>query len=554
MVRTTPARRSERLHFVAGASERSRHEVEFMEGVVPALEVRPDMAGCAGARRTAAGLVIMVALVGMVMTVGCATVAPRTAAAPPVAAPSAVPRQASWADAILYFVILDRYADGDEANDVAVDPSRPGYFHGGDLAGLIARLDDIADLGVTALWVTPVVDNIDHAVTGAGFPDYAYHGYWADDFYALDERFGTEDELKALVEACHARGIAVLLDVVYNHAGYESRYATEERFQPWVRVYGECGDDDVTSCVAGLPDFRTELPAVRDYLMGAHLGLAVRVGLDGFRLDTVKHVEHDFWLEHRRRVDAELGPGFFLLGEVWGGDPDVLDPYFSDDELDAGFDFTFAGSVEAWLEGRGRTVAFSRYLERRHRTREGYLLAHYLSSHDVPTAPYVLGGDWQAYRLAVALQLTSTGIPVLYYGEEVGRLGGEWPANRSDYPWGDLGVRPGAGIPRDDALRADVSRLVALRRGHPALSRGSYRALSTDGDLLVFERADSASGDRVLVAVNRGSQAASASLELGDGWAGREMYDEWNGSEAVSRDGRVALSVAPRALVLIVAR
>lgn len=467
--------------------------------------------------------------------------------------PQAAFHAADWADAVVYFVILDRFADGDRATNVEVDPTEPGHFHGGDLAGLDEHLDEIAELGVSALWITPVVKNIDGYVTGAGFPDYGYHGYWADDFYALDPRFGTEAELAALVEAAHRRGIRVLLDVVYNHAGYESRYAEDPRFQPWVRVSGECGDDDLTQCVAGLPDFRTELPEVADYLLDAHLGLARRVGLDGFRLDTVKHVGHDFWQEHRRRTRAELGEGFFLLGEVWGGDPGVLDPYFSGDEIDAGFDFTFSGSVQAWLQGRGRTVAFSRYLERRHRTRDGYHLAHYLSSHDVPTLPFLLEGDWRRYRLAVALQMTSVGIPVMYYGEEVGRLGGEWPANRSDMPWGDQAVAPGGGIPRDEGLRADVARMVTVRRAHPALSRGSYAPVASDGDLLVFLRHHEESGDAVLVAVNRSEEPVSVELEVPEQLAGRRLVDALDDREVPAAAGRMTLAVDPLTARIIVA-
>jgi alpha-amylase len=344
--------------------------------------------------------------------------------------------------------------------------------------------------------------------------------------------------------------------VVYNHAGYGSRYTTDPRTRGWLRSEqaGTCGDDDLTSCVGGLPDFRTELPEVAEYLYEAHLGLAQRVGLDGFRLDTVKHVSHEFWQEHRRRADAALGKGFFLLGEVWGGDPDVLDPYFETDELDAGFDFSFQGNALSWVQGRGRTIAFNRFLERRHRTREGHHLAHYLSSHDVPTAPFQLDGDWQGYRLAVALQLTSVGIPVLYYGEEVGRLGGDWPDNRSDMPWGDLGVGPGAGIPRDEALRDHVARLVDIRREHPALSRGAYRAISNDGDLLVFARTDAASGDEVVVAVNRGDEAAAFSTDLPVAWKGRRVYDDLQGSEIDIEGSQLRAEVGPRTAKVIVAR
>ncbi|HEY6100209.1 MAG TPA: alpha-amylase family glycosyl hydrolase, partial [Anaeromyxobacter sp.] len=278
--------------------------------------------------------------------------AARTAARPPGP-------DRPWEDDVVYFVLVDRFADGDRSNDLAVDVSAPGAFHGGDLAGLLAQLDEIASLGVTALWVNPLVRNIDGFVTGAGFPDWAYHGYWADDLTRLDPRFGTEEQLRALVDACHARGIKVLLDVVYNHAGYGTHYLRDPRTRPWLRSNerGDCGEDDLTQCVAGLPDWKTELPEVATWLMDAQLGWARRSGVDGFRLDTVKHVGHPFWQEHRRRVRADLGPRFFLLGEVCGGDRDVLDPWFEGDELDAGFDFGFQGSAIAFVQGRGRTVA-----------------------------------------------------------------------------------------------------------------------------------------------------------------------------------------------------
>jgi len=432
-----------------------------------------------------------------------------------------------WAEAVLYFVILDRFADGDPTNDGDVDLSGKGTFHGGDLRGLREHLDELADLGVTALWITPVVKNIDGFVTGAGFPDWGYHGYWADDFQRLDPRFGDEAELTALVQAAHRRGMSVLLDVVYNHAGYGSRYATDPTFRSWVRVEarGECGDDDVTSCVAGLPDFRTELPEVADYLFDAHLSLAERVGLDGFRLDTVKHVSHAFWQEHRQRVRGRLGDDFFLLGEVWGGDARSLDPWFRGDEMDAGFDFSFRGNVLAFLQGRGRPVAFERYLEKRREVRDGYLLAPYLSSHDVPGALFELGDDRQLFRLAALLQFVVDGIPTIYYGEEVGRLGGDWPDNRSDMPWGDRDVLPGRGLPRDEAMRQFYRRLIQIRRQHPALWRGDHTLVDHGADHLVFARADAVTGDRVLVAINRADAPVVARVPVPEDWRGQVVRD-----------------------------
>jgi glycosidase len=443
---------------------------------------------------------------------------------------------------------VDRWADGDPGNNLNVERSAKGAFHGGDLAGLRQNLDEIADLGATALWITPVVKNIEGFVTGAGFPDWGYHGYWADDFYSLDPRFGTEAELKALVDEAHARGMRVLLDVVYNHAGYDSSYLKNPQTRGWFRIesLGTCGQDDVTSCVSGLPDFKTELPEVRDYLLEAHLSLAERVGLDGFRLDTVKHVAHDFWAEHRRRVNQRLGEDFFLIGEVWGGDAKSLDPWFAGDEMDAGFDFSFQGSVLGFLQGRGRTVAFDRYLQSREQVRPGYLLSPYLSSHDVKGALSILEGDKGLFLLAALLQMTSSGIPMIYYGEEVGRPGGDWPDNRSDMPWGERRIQPGAGKPRGETLRAGYKKLIAIRRAHPALSRGGYTGVSSEGDLLVFLRRDEETSDAVVVAVNRGAAPAAAAFDAPAEWGELPVRDVWNGEEVAPTGGRITAEVAPR--------
>ncbi len=487
-------------------------------------------------------VVAVAAAVGIMIT-GCAS-APDVRQHQTIVAAAPVPTP--WPDSVIYFAIVDRFADGDPSNNTGVDINAKGTFHGGDLAGLRQHLDEIASLGVTALWITPVVDNIDGFVTGAGFPDWAYHGYWADDFTRIDARFGTEEELKKLVDAAHARGMRVLLDVVYNHAGYNSRYLTDPGTRAWLRSNerGDCGSDDITSCLSGLPDFRTELPEVADSLFDAHLGLAKRVGLDGFRLDTVKHVTHEFWQEHRRRTREELGGEFYLLGEVWGGDAESLDPWFAGDEMDAGFDFGFQGSVLGWLQGRGRTVAFDRYLKMREKLRTGHQLSHFLSSHDVRGALDQLGGDKDLFRLAAVLQFTTAGIPMIYYGEEVGRRGGEWPDNRSDMPWGARAISPGAGKPRDEALRDDYRKLIAIRKAHPALSRGVHSAIATEGDVLVFSQKHAESDDEVIVAVNRGLETKELTIPVQ--WGVAEVTDSWYGGHLPVTDDVVRTTLGPK--------
>jgi len=526
---------------------------------------QPARDACApggGHRLAGVALSLLALLAAAACQTGPAPASPPTAQAAPAAA--SVRPQRDWSDAVLYFVVLDRFADGDRGNDAKVDVANPGGWHGGDLRGLREQLGEIADLGATAIWITPVVRQIDYCPFAQGAPESGvkgsfehcgFHGYWADDFESLDPHFGSEQDLKDLVAAAHARGIKVLLDVVYNHVGYGAHYLTDPATAGWLRTAKvDCAADELHCQVGGLPDLKTELPAVQDYLLGAHLGLAARTGLDGFRLDTVKHVEHAFWQRHRRETRARLGAGFFLLGEVWGGSAAVLDDWFANDELDAGFDFTFKGSCESFVQGKGRTVAFAAYLAKRHELRAGHYLAHYLSSHDEPMSLYNLKGDKAAFRLCVALQMTSLGIPTIYYGEEVARDGSVWPLNRSDMPWGARAVAPGHGLARDEGLRAYYKQLIALRRDHPALSAGGFRRVSSDGDLLVFERSDAAGGDRVLVALNRGAEPAAAVVPAPQGWSGDGATDALTGEPAQRSGADLQLRVPPRAARIYVNR
>ena len=506
-------------------------------------------------------LVLVLTLLLFVGALGSCSTSP--SALQPDAAPVAVVPQRDWSDAILYFVLIDRFADGDATNNAHVDKRNPGAYHGGDLQGLIQQLDEIASLGATAIWINPVVKQIDKPLWAqgppgsgweGGFEHWPFHGYWADDFERLEPHFGSEADLKAFVDAAHARGLKVLLDVVYNHAGYGSHYLSDPATAHWFRTQQvDCAADPLTCQVGGLPDLRTELPEVREYLFRAYLGLARRVGLDGFRLDTVKHVEHDFWQAHRARSRTELGPNFFLLGEVWGGSANVLDPWFANDEMDAGFDFSFRGSCEAFVDGRGRTIAFASYLKKRQQVRQGHYLAQYLSSHDEPMFLHELGNDLQKFKLCVALQMTSIGIPVIYYGEEVARDGGAWPTNRGDMPWGSRAVEPGNGVTRDEALRAYYRQLIALRRAHPALSRGAFRELSTTGDLLVFIREDKTSDDAVIVAVNRGADPASASVVLPERWRDFSVREALSGASVEPQEGQLPVSTPPHTAQVYVA-
>jgi alpha-amylase len=488
----------------------------------------------------AAGAILLVALI--VNPCGVAAAAPAFDDPARIVVEPGAARD--WRDEILYFAMTDRFFDGDPANDRDVKKGDKGAFHGGDWRGLTRKLGYLSELGVTALWITPVVEQIGHPVTGAGFPDWGYHGYWAEDFTRVEPRFGTEEELRGLVDAAHGLGIKVLVDVVLNHPGYGSHFVTDGAMVRSTEL-GTCAatEDDLLKCLLGLPDFKTEDPKVAEQLVAWQLAWIQRTGCDGFRVDTVKHVGHDVWRDLARRAKA-IKPDFFMLGEVWGATmhEDYASEYIGD-QMDTLFDFGFNGEVEGFLLERGRPVAFSRFLQARHRFPKRQVLAHYLDTHDVPTMYSRLGGDRRKMVLAATLQLTSIGIPVITWGNEVGRQGGVWPENRSDMLWGKA---------QDRQLLETYRRLIDLRRRHKALTRGGYATVATSDDALAFLRSWPEGADAVIVAVNRGKKPAALTLALP-----ADAPTRWrdalatNGAPVVISDGKGAITVPPVGAVVL---
>lgn len=404
----------------------------------------------------------------------------------------------SWRNDVIYFVMLDRFADGDGTNNQGIDPNDPLAFHGGDLRGLTENLDEIAELGATAVWLTPIVKQVAPVEVDEG-DFHGHHGYWADSFTEIDPRFGSEADLKHLVETAHSKGMKVILDVVYNHVGYGAEWTSTR--PKWLRLGDQCGGDAITLCLSGLPDLRTELPEVRDYLFAAHIGLAERTGLDGFRLDTVKHISHEFWQEHCSVVRERLGPDFLLLGEVWDADKYLAEPYFENDELDAITDFAFRDRTLKFLSGISDAKRYSRYFAKRHDVDNGKLLAPFLSNHDMPMLLAMLRGDKDKLKIAATLLMASEGLPVLAWGEEIGRKGGPWPNNREDMDWGDQTVLPNANGYRDDELMAHFQDLIQIRRNFSALASNATEIVHADGWTLAFMR-----GSDMLVIVNAGDE------------------------------------------------
>ena len=405
---------------------------------------------------------------------------------------------------------------------------------------------------MTALWITPVVKNIDGFVTGAGFPDWGYHGYWADDFHQLDPALRHRGGAQAPWWTTPTAAASACCWTWSTTTPATTRTTSRSpRRKDWLRTEerGTCGQDDVTACVSGLPDFKTELPEVAKYLLDAQLDWAKRSGVDGFRLDTVKHVDHPFWKEHRRRTARRAGPGLLPAGRGVGRGRGVAGSVVRRRRDGRRLRLRLPGQrARAGVQGRGRTVAFDQYLKSRGKVRPGHLLAHFLSSHDVPGALHQLEGDVELLPPGGACcSSPRAGIPTIYYGEEVGRPGGDWPANRSDMPWGARGVKPGAGKPRDEALRELYKKLIAIRRAHPALSRGHARgALHGRRPATSSCGATAGSGDAVVVAVNRGESSRRRCRCPGPRrGAARRRKTCWNGGRPLARPRRWSVTVAP---------
>jgi alpha-amylase len=412
---------------------------------------------------------------------------PTPGAASDLAPPATRPLE----DEILYLVMVDRFADADERAFDGRDPTSPVAWHGGDLAGVESRLDYLGDLGVTALWLTPLARQagpVPHEGAGLHHP---FHGYWPSGEPGVDPRFGTTAALRSLLDRAHARGVNVWLDVVINHRGYGAE-------QPGVTRDCEETADPIEQCIFGLPDLRTEDAAVRELVVDATRAWVDELPLDGFRFDAARHVEPQTLAAVRRALDGASDRPLVVAGEWWGATPEDAPALLAGSELDTLFDFTFSGLVEGFLTGRLRAEALAHHLTRWHEARRPLIFS--LNTHDEPTLLHRLGDARARYPLAAALLLSTWGVPLVAWGDELGRGGGAWPHNRASMPWGKLHTDEGR------ALHATWRSLIQLRRRAPALRGREFQVEIAHGDddgaTLVYSR-----GDELFVAVHRGAGA-----------------------------------------------
>ncbi len=448
-------------------------------------------------------------------------------------------RTPAWVrDAVFYQIFPDRFASSSRVRKPGTleawdAPPTPYGFKGGDLLGIAEHLDHLDDLGVTALYLTPVF---------ASASNHRYHTY---DYYAVDPLLGGTEALRELLDACHARGMRLFLDGVFNHTGrgfwpfhHVMETGAASPYRRWFhfdqaaleagvtpRAYAPPADPTVAADTGSLarfgyrawwdlpalPKLNTDEPDVREFLFSVAEHW-IRFGADGWRLDVPGEIDDpDFWREFRRRVKA-VNEDAYIVGEIWREAPDWL----AGDRFDALMDYPLTEAIIGFASGAHLDLAVT---ARQHEYREflkpldgaGFAAAldriiglydpavtavqlNLLGSHDTPRLRTVAGGDTASVRLATLIQMTLPGAPCVYYGDEVGLEGGPDPDCRRAFPWDTA--------KQDTELRAFVRAAIRLRRDHGALRQGAFRTLHAEGQALAYERSDEES--RFIVAVNAG--------------------------------------------------
>lgn len=469
-------------------------------------------------------------------------------------------RPPSWvADAIFYQVFPDRYARSAAAPPRShlepwdAPPTTHGY-KGGDLAGVVERLDWITDLGCDAIYFNPI------------FQSASNHRYHTHDYFRVDPLLGGNDAFEDLLAACHERGVRVVLDGVFNHASrgfFQFNDLLESgEASPWrewfhvngfpIQAYGR--DDQPASSytawwgIPALPKFNTENPEVREFLMRVGEYWIDR-GIDGWRLDVPEEIATEgFWEEFRTRV-REKNPDAYLVGEIWTDASAWTVPGTRFDGtmnyLLTGAIMSFVGALDVDWELARRlhypiqptdAAGFAGHLERLAAlypplTARAHLTL--LGSHDTARALSILGGSVESMILAILIQFTMPGAPSIYYGDEVGLTGGHDPDCRAGFPWD----RPGGW--NMEILEA-VRELAHLRATRPELRGGTIEVMGSAGSLVVYGRP----GDdrRTIVAVNAGDHAANVAV------SGKETTFKtlWGSGGISAGRGEIRIAMAPR--------
>ena len=453
-----------------------------------------------------------------------------------------------WDEEIIYMVMTDRFFDGDPTNnnpdniEGSFDKDHLEAYHGGDIRGIIEKVPYLKDLGITTLWITPIVKNINtNMMADKGGKQYGYHGYWASDFTKIDPHLGTEEDLKNLIDILHENGIKLMVDVVINHSGYGTKNIGD--FAGMHREESQAGD--VQSELAGLPDFLTEDKDVRDKIINWQVDWLRKLKtdkgntIDYFRVDTVKHVDIDTMKDFKAAALKEK-PDFKMIGENFGAsvfkDVGYLDPSMMDSLLD----FEFKELAKNFVSGKIADTE-AKLVKRNEAISEEREMGQFLSSHDENGFLKVrLSDDVGKFLIASSLQLTAKGQPVIYYGEEIGQSGkkdnfdkGIFSENRYDFAWDKI---------ENNEILNHYKKMIAIRNAFPEIfAKGDRENLYMDDNVSVFQR--SYEDEKIIVGLNTSDEAKDISFDYKTEGKIVDLY----GNEKINKKGdKISLKIPSR--------
>lgn len=454
-----------------------------------------------------------------------------------------------WDEAVVYFMMTDRFFDGNESNNTASGADtygkNPGLYHGGDFAGVTAKLDYLQDLGVNTIWITPVVENIKGvAVTDEGSKDVpynaAYHGYWASDFTKLNPTLGTTGEFETMISEAHKRGMRIMVDIVVNHAGY----GTESTFADMLRDKS-VSEGDIKSWQSGLPDFATENADVRAKLVEWQTSWMKDYGVDYFRVDTVKHVDSTTWAALKNST-TEVNPSFKMIGEYFGAGYASNGSSLGTGQMDADLDFDFNDQATSFVSGNISSV--EKFLSARNSALNNtYMTGQFLSSHDedgfkaalMNGKKYTEDEATSAALVAATLQLTAKGIPVIYYGEEVGLSGlNNYPYQTNRY---DMDFSKAT---KDNVTYQHYKNLLSIRNAYTdVFARGSRNVVASSDEEGYDVVSRSCGGTTLYVGMNIKDAAKEVKVPVNAN-AGDTVKNLYDGKTyTVSSDKTVTVSI-----------
>jgi len=381
-----------------------------------------------------------------------------------------------WQDESIYFIMIDRFNNGDSSNDYNVNVKDPKAYHGGDFKGITLQLDYIKEMGFTAIWLTPIFKN----------EPGGYHGYWIEDFYDVEEHFGTLKDFKELVREAHKRDMKVIVDMVVNHTGYNHPWLNDPAKKDWFHeknnIMNWNNQQEVENgWLFGLPDLAQENPEVKQYLIEMAKWWIKETNVDGYRLDTVKHVPKSFWKEFAKEVKS-VKDDFLLIGEVWHDDPRYIADY-SKYGIDAFVDYPLYNEASVIFSKSNQSLKPLYDVWRRNETfyQDPYLLGTFLDNHDnVRFTRLALQNKHNPItriKLGLTYLFAAPGIPIMYYGTEVALDGGEDPDNRRLM-----------NFYTDKEIVDYIKKLGELRNTLPSLTRGDFELLYEKDGMAIFKR------------------------------------------------------------------